>query len=341
MADDTLQAMGREMAANLLSKTFQEIKDEDAAFVVHDSYDQALTRFLTAHTSLFPGRRIVTASSPSGVASLASTIITMVPSSPQVEDVYLAEGGIVEGLKSLGDPSDPSSSTLCIDCTTLDPLVAVRASDQVKQAGKEGAFDMIDAPVSGGVVGARAGTLSFMVGSNSHQSFAMAEPTLLKMGSRAIHCGKNGNGLVAKIANNLLLGVSMLGTCEAMLLGTTHGLSPQILAHILNTSTGRCWSSEVNNPAPGALRGSDKSPPAERDYEGGFAARLQAKDLGLAMSAAQQKGVPTPLGQLAATIYQALGNNPEYMDKDFSVAMKALGTAVGKIPMADESESTK
>jgi 3-hydroxyisobutyrate dehydrogenase len=331
--------MGREMAANILSKTFQA-SDEDHAFVVHDNFDQTLTRFLTAHTSLFPGRRIMTASSPSGVASLASTIITMVPSSPHVEEVYMEEGGIVEGLKSLGDSSDPSCSTLCIDCTTLDPLVAVRAADAVKKAGKEGIFDMIDAPVSGGVVGARAGTLSFMVGSDSHQSFALAESTLLKMGSRAIHCGKNGNGLIAKIANNLLLGVSMLGTCEAMLLGTTHGLSPQILAHILNTSTGRCWSSEVNNPAPGALRGSDKSPPAERDYEGGFAARLQAKDLGLAMNAAQQKGVPTPLGQLAATIYQALGSNPDYMDKDFSVALKALSTAVGKIPKGDGSERT-
>lgn len=328
--------MGREMSANLLAKTFSETKDEDVAFVVHDTFDQATSRFLTANSNLFPGRKIITASSPAGVASLASTIITMVPSSPQVEDVYLAEGGIIQGLRSLQDPSDPSSSTLCIDCTTLDPLVAVRAAEQIKQAGKEGMFDMIDAPVSGGVVGARAGTLSFMVGSNSHQSFAMAEPTLLKMGSRAIHCGKNGNGLVAKIANNLLLGISMLGTCEAMLLGTSHGLSPQILAHILNTSTGRCWSSEINNPAPGALRGTDKSPPAERDYEGGFAARLQAKDLGLAMSAAQQEGVPTPLGQLATTIYQALGENPEYMNKDFSVAMKALSTAVGKIPMDDQ-----
>lgn len=331
--------MGREMSANLLAKTFQASKDDDATFVVHDSVEQATTRFLTAHTSLFPGRRIVTATSPAGVASLASTIITMVPSSPQVEQVYMSEGGIVEGLLSLSDPSDPNASTLCIDCTTLDPLVAVRAAEQVKKAGREGMFDMIDAPVSGGVVGARAGTLSFMVGSNSHQSFAMSEPILLKMGSRAIHCGKNGNGLIAKIANNLLLGVSMLGTCEAMLLGTTHGLSPQILAHIINTSTGRCWSSEVNNPAPGALHGTDKSPPAERDYEGGFAARLQAKDLGLAMSAAQQKGVPTPLGQLAATIYQAIGDNPDYMNKDFSVALKALSTAVGKIPMNDQSSN--
>lgn len=311
---------------------------------------------MTASTSLFPGRHILPASSPAGVASLASTVITMVPSSPQVKEVYMSEKGILEGLKSLGNPSDPSNSTLCIDCTTLDPLVAVQVADQIKRAGLTtgakpkdstsesnkvtsdvGAFDMIDAPVSGGTVGARAGTLSFMVGSDLHQSFTQAEHTLLKMGSRAIHCGKNGNGLIAKIANNLLLGISMLATSEAMLLGTVHGLSPQILAHIINTSTGKCWSSEVNNPCPGALHGTDKSPPAERDYEGGFAAKLQAKDLGLALSAAQQKGVPTPLGMLAANIYKALGENPDFMNKDFSVAFKALSSAVGKIPQTEDS----
>ncbi|UZJ51176.1 hypothetical protein CBS101457_000496 [Exobasidium rhododendri] len=333
-----LGAMGREMATNLLSKTFQATKDEETTFIVYDTFGDATTRFLKDHSDLFPGRRITIGSSPADVAKSASTIITMVPSSPQVKEVYLAEGGILQGLKSLQNPTDPSSSTLCIDCTTLDPLVAVQASEQVRHAGNHGSFDMLDAPVSGGVVGARAGTLSFMVGSNSHQSFAMAEPTLLKMGSRAIHCGKNGNGLIAKIANNLLLGISMLATSEAMLLGTTHGLSPQILAHIINTSTGRNWSSEINNPAPGALHGTDKSPPAERDYEGGFATKLQAKDLGLAMTAAQQEGIPVPLGQLATTIYQALGSNPEYMNKDFSVAFKALSTAVGRMNLGDDVE---
>ncbi|MCO5555699.1 hypothetical protein L7F22_009244 [Adiantum nelumboides] len=293
-------------------------------------------------TILREGRHIVPASSPAGVASLASTVITMVPSSPQVKEVYLSESGILQGLKSLGNPSDPSNSTLCIDCTTLDPLIAVQVANQIKHAGLTtssdvGTFDMIDAPVSGGTVGARAGTLSFMVGSDLHQSFTQAEHTLLQMGSRAIHCGKNGNGLIAKIANNLLLGISMLATSEAMLLGTVHGLSPQILAHIINTSTGKCWSSEMNNPCPGALHGTEKSPPAERDYEGGFAAKLQAKDLGLALSAAQQKGVPTPLGMLATNIYKALGENPDFMNKDFSVAFKALSSAVGKIPQTEES----
>ncbi len=246
-----LGAMGKPMAENLVSRVMQETQDPSVSFVVYDVTDLSVTRFLTAHTSLFPGRSIAPASSPAGVASMASTIVTMLPSSPHVREVYTGEGGILEGLASLGAPSEsPANGTLCIDSTTLDPKVALEVAAMVKKAGgargeEKGSFDMIDAPVSGGVVGARAGTLSFMVGSDDPLTFRRAEPYLMKMGSRAIHCGKNTNGLIAKIANNLLLGISMLGTCEAMLLGTAHGLSPQMLAHIINTSTGKCWSSDI------------------------------------------------------------------------------------------------
>ncbi|PWN42539.1 hypothetical protein IE81DRAFT_323299 [Ceraceosorus guamensis] len=329
--------MGREMAFNLLSKTFESLpQDTNASFVVHDTVDQSVTRFLTSNSSIFPGRHIVPASSPAGVASLAGTIVTMVPSSPEVKEVYQAEGGIIEGLQSLGKPQEKENKTLCIDCTTLDPAASNDVASQIKRlGGSQGSsdapvWDYIDAPVSGGVVGARAATLSFMVGSDSRASFDDAEPTLLKMGSRTVHCGKNTNGLIAKIANNLLLGISMLGVSEAMLLGTSHGLNPQVLAHILNTSTGRCWASEINNPEPGALSGTKNSPPADRNYEGGFATRLQAKDLRLAMSAAQQRGVPVPLGQLTASIYSALGDNETFKDRDFSVAIEALKLALGR-----------
>ncbi|PWN48607.1 hypothetical protein IE53DRAFT_389172 [Violaceomyces palustris] len=332
-----LGAMGREMASNLLTKVFQQNKDPDLAFVIHDTFDQSVTRFLTSNSSLFPGRSILPCNSPAGVARLASTVVTMLPSSPEVEQVYLGEGGILEGLSDLGDPSIDKNRTLLIDSTTLDPSVAVKTANKIKQAGggeEKGYWDMIDAPVSGGVVGANAGTLSFMVGSNSVGSFDKAsEEFLVHMGSRAIHCGKNGNGLVAKIANNLLLGISMLGVTEAMLLGTANGLPAEVLAGIINTSTGKCWASEVNNPAPGALSkqpGSKISPPADRDYEGGFASRLMSKDLSLAMNAARLQGVPTPLGQLTATIYEALGKNEEFKDKDFGVAFKALSAALGR-----------
>lgn len=324
-----LGAMGKEMANNLLSKSMAANADPSITFVVHDAFEQSITRFLTANTSLYPSRQILAASSPAGVAKLSGTVVTMLPSSPQVKSVYTEENGILEGLAGLDASTKAQTETLLIDCTTLDPKVAVDTAAQIKQAGP-GRFDMIDAPVSGGVVGANAGTLSFMVGSDSEETFARAEPYLALMGSRAVHCGKNGNGLIAKIANNLLLGISMLGVTEAMLLGTAHGLPPKVLAGIINTSTGKCWSSEVNNPCPGALEGTKYSPPADRDYEGGFAARLMSKDLKLAMNTAKLEGVPTPLGQLTSSIYEALGSNDIYMNKDFAVAFKALQAALGR-----------
>lgn len=327
-----LGAMGKEMANNLLSKTLASNPDPAVTFVVHDAFEQSITRFLTANTSLYPNRNILAASSPAGIAKLSGTIVTMLPSSPQVESVYTHENGILDGLETFQAAAvdDAQAKTLCIDCTTLDPDVAVQTATAIKNANANGAFDMIDAPVSGGVVGANAATLSFMVGSDSSTTFASAEPYLSLMGSRAVHCGKNGNGLIAKIANNLLLGISMLGVTEAMLLGTAHGLPPAVLAGIINTSTGKCWSSEVNNPCPGALEGTKYSPPADRDYQGGFAARLMAKDLKLAMNTAKLQGVPTPLGQLTSSIYEALGGNDEFKDKDFAVAFKALSAALGR-----------
>ncbi|KAK0531166.1 hypothetical protein OC834_002131 [Tilletia horrida] len=334
-----LGAMGKEMCSNLTNAVFKD-PDPELTIVVHDASERTITRFLTSQSSLHPGRRIVTANTPAGVARLASTIVTMLPSSPEVRQVYTAEDGILDGLADLrGNPSDaaqPEHSTLLLDSTTCDPATSLDVVKLVRSAGalegsagQEGAFEMLDCPVSGGVVGARAGSLSFMVGSDSPVSFARAEPTLLTMGARAIHCGKNSSGLIAKLCNNLLLGISMLGTAEAMLLGQAHGLNPQVLAHILNTSTGKCWSSETNNPAPGALKGTQYSPPADRDWEGGFAARLMAKDLGLAQDAAKMEGVPIALGTLTSNVYAHLAKNEELQNKDFSVVFKALSAALG------------
>ncbi|KAE8232740.1 hypothetical protein CF326_g2229 [Tilletia indica] len=332
-----LGAMGKEMASNLTRSLFKD-PDPEISIVVHDVSERTITGFLSSQSSLFPGRKIVTANSPAGVARQASTIVSMLPSSPQVREVYTAEGGILDGLSDLrGDqPAQPEHSTLLLDSTTCDPATSVEVAKLIRNAGAlegstghEGAFEMLDCPVSGGVVGARAGTLSFMVGSDSPTSFARAEPTLLTMGARAIHCGKNSSGLIAKLCNNLLLGISMLGTAEAMLLGQAHGLNPQVLAHILNTSTGKCWSSETNNPAPGALKGTQYSPPADRDWEGGFASRLMAKDLGLAQDAAKAEGVPMALGTLTSSVYTHLANNEAFQNKDFSVVFKALSAALG------------
>ena len=133
---------------------------------------------------------------------------------------------------------------------------------------------MVDAPVSGGVAGAKAGTLSFLVGGRRN-AFNLAYPFLTHMGQRVIYCGDSGAGLVAKICNNLILGVQQIVVAEGMLLGQKLGLDPKVLASVINSATGACWSSSVNNPVPGAL--TDKSPPFERDYEGGFATSLMLK----------------------------------------------------------------
>ena len=192
----------------------------------------------------------------------------MLPSSSHVRNVYGEEDGIIPALLSL--PPEAIRSTLCIDSTTLDVEVARQVSADVRSTGAS----MVDAPVSGGVAGAKAGTLSFLVG-GPEEAYKLAQPFLLHMGQRIIYCGESGAGLVAKICNNLILGVQQIVVAEAMLLGQKLGLDPKVLASVVNSSTGACWSSSVNNPVPGALP--DKSPPCERDYEGGFATSLMLK----------------------------------------------------------------
>lgn len=224
-----LGAMGKEMASHLLTKSFA--RHPDASFVVCDADPTTLTRFLTAQTSLHPGRMLSPAQSPASVARAASTVITMLPSSPQVNEVYLGSQGILEGLEDAGlangaGGGGASSESLFIDCTTCDRQTGVDVAATLQQSPSSPA--MIDAPVSGGVAGAAAATLTFLVGSNSAETFAKAEPHLLNMGSRAIHCGPSGTGLTAKIANNLVLGATMLATSEAMALAMRGGLSPQV-----------------------------------------------------------------------------------------------------------------
>ncbi|KAK4056127.1 hypothetical protein OIO90_002858 [Microbotryomycetes sp. JL221] len=309
-----LGAMGRGMAANVVNKAFQQHvtdpKKPLPAFVVYDAHQPAVDNFLNEHTRQHSGRDVIPASSPAGVAKLASTIITVLPSSPHVQQVYLGENGILEALKELDESK--RQETLLIDSTTLDQAIAKEVAKDMTNVGAA----MLDAPVSGGVMGAQAGTLSFMVG-GPDEAFRRAEKFFNMMGKRAIHCGGSGNGLVAKICNNLLLGIEMAGTAEAMLLGQSLGLAPDLLASVINTSTGRCWASEVNNPAPGALP--SVKPPADRDYQGGFLTKLMTKDLNLAIAAAKTTDTPLPLGGLTTTLYNALTKREEFSDRDFSV----------------------
>jgi 3-hydroxyisobutyrate dehydrogenase len=170
----------------------------------------------------------------------------------------------------------------------------------VAKAATEHGNPMLDAPVSGGTGGATAGTLTFMVG-GSLADFDRAQPILAAMGKNIVHSGDAGNGQVAKVANNMLLGISMIGVSEAMALGVSLGMDASVLAGIINTSSGRCWSSDTYNPFPGVL----ESAPAARGYSGGFGTDLMLKDLGLASEAAKQIGQPVILGALAQQLYQS------------------------------------
>ena len=226
------------------------------------------------------------ADSACGVLQDAEIVITMLPASAHVKAVYLGDDGLLAKVKP---------GVLLIDSSTIDPLSA----REVAKAAVAHGNPMLDAPVSGGTGGAAAGTLTFMVG-GAEADFAKAQPILAAMGRNIVHCGGSGNGQAAKVANNMLLGISMIGVAEAMALGVSLGIDAKVLANIINTSSGRCWSSDTNNPYPGVL----DNVPASRGYSGGFGTDLMLKDLGLATEAARQIRQPVILGALAQQLYQ-------------------------------------
>lgn len=304
--------MGYQMAYNLFSKRYAQVNSE--SFVVCDVMPEASHSFCEEFSRQYPGSQISIASTPEEAILLSSRIVTMLPSSPQVKSVYISS--IIPTLQRLH--MNPSEETFCIDATTLDVDIARSVASEVIKTGAQ----MIDAPVSGGVTGAKAGTLSFLVG-GTPESFQLARPILSLMGQRIIHCGSSGAGLGAKICNNLVLGVEQIVVAEAMLLGQSLGLDPAVLASVINSSTGGCWSSLVNNPVPSALP--DKSPPCERDYEGGFATALMLKDMGLASDIAVQRKSPLPMGEAAKDIYsKVVERHPELAVKDFSSVYRFL-----------------
>lgn len=204
--------------------------------------------------------------------------------------------------------------TLVIDCSTIDVASARKAHEMAKSAG----LDYVDAPVSGGVGGAQAATLTFMAGGTA-QAFAKAVPVLEKMGKRLVHCGDGGAGQAAKICNNMLLGISMIGTCEAFALAEKLGLSQQALFDVVSSSSGSCWSVNTYCPVPGV---GPKSP-ADNDYKPGFAAGLMLKDLLLSQQAARQCGQQTPLGAHAASIYAQFVEDG-HAGTDFSAIIRHL-----------------
>ncbi|MBI3444955.1 MAG: 3-hydroxyisobutyrate dehydrogenase [Magnetospirillum sp.] len=212
-------------------------------------------------------------------------VVSMLPAGQHVKSVMLGESG----LYALAD-----KNTLFIDSSTIDVATARLLSDEAAKAGHA----MVDAPVSGGVGGAEAGTLTFMVG-GPDTAFARANPFLEVMGKTIVHAGGPGNGQAAKICNNMLLGISMIGTCEAFALAEKLGLDAQKLFDISSKSSGQNWSMTSYCPVPGPVPAS----PANRDYQPGFAAAMMLKDLKLAVEAAQVAGATIPLGAEAAQLY--------------------------------------
>ena len=235
----------------------------------------------------------------------AEIVVTMLPAGKHVLEVYFGAQGVA---------AHAPSTAVFIDCSTISVDEARDAADTAKDAG----FLMVDAPVSGGTAAADAGTLTFMVG-GPDAAFQAAKPFLEIMGKNVFHAGPAGNGQVAKIANNMLLGISMVGTCEAFNLAEKLGLDAQTFFNIASTASGQCWSMTSYCPAPGPV----PAAPSNRDYQPGFAVAMMLKDLKLALGAAETAGANVEFGKLAETTYANLSADG-FDGLDFSGVMKRV-----------------
>lgn len=261
--------MGGHMAANLVA----------AGYTVH-GFD-----LMPAALEAAASKGVTIAESGVAAAAQADIVLTMLPAGAHVLSAYPA-------LLAAAKPG-----TLFLDCSTIEVDHALQAAELAQKAG----FEAVDAPVSGGMVGAEAGTLTFMVG-GSEAGLERVRPLLEVMGKKIVHCGANSTGQAAKICNNMLLGIAMVGASEAFALGQKLGLENQVLYDVISTSSGYCWAVNVNCPVPGPVPTS----PANKDYEPGFATALMAKDMGLALAALETAGVNGELGKQAAALYAEL-----------------------------------
>ena len=235
-------------------------------------------------------------------ASGVDVMVTMLPAGKHVAQVYMED-----------TPQSMPKGTLMIDCSTID----VETARALGKGATERGYPAVDAPVSGGVAAAQAGTLTFMVGGEK-EHFEMAKPILEGMGKNIFHAGSNGNGQAAKIANNMLLAISMIGTCEAFNLAERLGLDAQTFYDISSKASGQSWSMTSYCPAPGPV----ETAPSNRGYKPGFAVPMMLKDLGLAHDAAEGSGSAIPLGDHAKRIYERAAEM--HADMDFSVILPML-----------------
>lgn len=278
--------MGGPMAANLIKAGHKVIGFDLSAQHLEDAQSHGLEA----------------ADSAVNAVSMADTVITMLPAGNHVLSVYEEISQIAR------------KDSLFIDCSTIDVVSSRQAHDIAARYGHLS----VDAPVSGGTQGAAAGTLTFMAG-GSEVAFTRAKPVLRPLSTKIVHCGGNGSGQAAKICNNMILGISMIGVSEAFVLAEKLGLSHQALFDVASTSSGQCWSLTSYCPVPGPVPAS----PANNEYKAGFAAALMLKDLLLSQDAAQSSGAQTPLGAHATEIYESFTQDG-YGKMDFSAIINFL-----------------
>jgi 3-hydroxyisobutyrate dehydrogenase len=290
--------MGQPMLANLVKKGFQAI-----------AYD-------TAPAALDMAVRLGAerAGSAARTAAEGDLVITMLPSSANVEAVYLGEGGILEAAPS---------GRLCIDMSTIDPGTSQRVAARLKERG----IRFLDAPVSGGVGGATAGTLAIMVGGDAGD-LEEARPALAAMGTNIIHVGGIGAGEVAKLCNNLISGSALIAVAEAFRIGEAFGVDLQILTNVIAKSSGATWVMEHMHPVPGIV----ESAASSRQYAPGFMTDLMAKDLGLAVGAAREKRVPVVIAPAAQQLYR-MASSHGLGREDFSAVYKFLKPSSDDAPV--------
>lgn len=243
---------------------------------------------------------VTPASSAEDAAKGAEVVITMLPN-----------GQILRTVADSIIPAMQRGAVLC-DCSTVDVDSAKAVAEQARAAG----LGAVDAPVSGGIGGAQNGTLTFMVGGEAGD-FATVEPLLQIMGQKSVHCGDSGAGQSAKICNNMILGVTMIATCEAFALADKLGLDRQKMFDVVSTSSGSSWSMNSYCPAPGV----GPTSPADNDYKPGFAAELMLKDLNLSQQAAESADADTPMGQLAQALYRRFVEDEDGLGRDFSAML--------------------
>jgi 3-hydroxyisobutyrate dehydrogenase len=279
--------MGGPMAANLLKAQHQVTAFDLSGAAVSAAVEKGAKTAATAAEAV----------------KGAEVVITMLPAGKHVREVY--ETKVL---------ANAAKGALLIDCSTID----VESARHVAALAEKAGLEMVDAPVSGGVGGAAAGTLTFMVG-GSDAGFAKAKPFLQQMGKNIVHAGGSGNGQAAKICNNMILGISMIAVSESFMLAKRLGLDAQKLFDVASTASGQCWSLTNYCPVPGPVPAS----PANRDYQAGFTAAMMLKDLMLAQQAAQAAGASTPLGAEAAQLFNLFVNSG-HGAKDFSGIIKML-----------------